>query len=407
MKNKVIFLNKIYLNLKSIQKNNKLPHTYFLEKFSFSPYRACYHGCKYCDGRAERYYVEGDYDNDIQIRFNCAELLEKTLISSREKGIVNISSGVSDCYQPVESTEKLMPKCLEVIDSLGFSASILTKSSLPMRDIDIISSINSNSGFILYVSINTLNDDIRKIMEPNASKISQRLKMIEAFSLKGITVVALTMPFLPYICDRDSEIYSLFKQLKDIGVSAIMPGYLTLRPGIQKNTYMHSVNTHFHGSYDKYIKLYEDNLPSGEGKRDYYESKNKVIYQMLNSLKLPSNVPHYAYKKSFEKYDELYILMTHMISIYKSKNHDTTPLYRIRKSYSDWLLNEKEIFGRSKSMTGSDITKKLQNLILSESTSDIEGVFHGNKKFMSFINEAIFDDNKYFDYTTLKLNTKE
>lgn len=400
-------MNKIYLNLKSIQKNTKLPHTYFLEKFSFSPYRACFHGCKYCDGRAERYYVEGDYDNDIQIRFNCAELLEKTLLSSREKGIINISSGVSDCYQPVESTEKLMPKCLDVIDRLGFSASALTKSSLAMRDIDIIKSINSNSGFILYVSINTLNDDIRKVMEPNASKISQRLKMIETFASNGIPVVALAMPFLPYIGDSDNEIYSLFKHLKDIGVDAIMPGYLTLRPGIQKNTYMHAVSTNYPNTYDRYIKLYSDNRPSGEGKHDYYEAKNKVIYQMLNSLKLQSNVPHYAYKRSFEKYDELYILMTHMISLYKNRKHDTAPLYGIRKSYSNWLLNEKEAFGRNKSMTGKDISNKLKGLIDAEAVSDTEGVFRGNKKFMSFVNDAIFDDNKYFDYTTLKLNTKE
>ncbi len=79
--------------LKSVKRATMFVDTYFVSKFGFSPYRGCQHGCAYCDGRAERYYVEGIFDEDIEVRLNAAEILDTTLVKSREFGIVGIGSG--------------------------------------------------------------------------------------------------------------------------------------------------------------------------------------------------------------------------------------------------------------------------------------------------------------------------
>jgi len=128
-------IEKHYLELKSIKKNSKLVDTLFPGKYRLSPYQACQHACKYCDGRAEKYYVEGDFEKDIIIKRNLPELLEMELRKIKERGTVAINSGTSDSYQPVENEEKIMRRVAEILLKYKLPASIMTKSSLIMRDI--------------------------------------------------------------------------------------------------------------------------------------------------------------------------------------------------------------------------------------------------------------------------------
>jgi len=82
------------VELKSIGRNTMLVDTVFPHKYSFSPYQACQHACKYCDGRAEKYYVHGDFETDIQVRQNVPDLLETSARKWRERGSILIGSGV-------------------------------------------------------------------------------------------------------------------------------------------------------------------------------------------------------------------------------------------------------------------------------------------------------------------------
>ena len=141
---------------------------------------ACQHGCLYCDGRAEKYYVEGEFDRDIIIRSNLPEVLERELPKLREKGFVSIGSGVSDAYQPVEEQEKLMQKCAEILVQHPFPVTVLTKSALILRDIDLWTKVHERSGFMLVVSLAFADDELRSTFEPGAGTIEQRLTMLGA-----------------------------------------------------------------------------------------------------------------------------------------------------------------------------------------------------------------------------------
>src|SRR3990172_1299304 len=85
----------------------KLGEPFLASRFSFSPYMACGHGCAYCDGRAERYWVDGVFDRDIVVRTNIVEVLEAEVTRLRERAVVSVGSGISDAYQPVELSREL------------------------------------------------------------------------------------------------------------------------------------------------------------------------------------------------------------------------------------------------------------------------------------------------------------
>ena len=138
-------IRKHYKDLKSISKNRHLPDAYFPSRYSFSPYRGCEHACSYCDGRAEKYYVDGAFDEDIVIRRNIPELLKKQIPKFREMSPIAIGSGVSDVYQPIENEERLMPDILNVLIESNFSASVLTKSALLLRDIELWKELNEKN----------------------------------------------------------------------------------------------------------------------------------------------------------------------------------------------------------------------------------------------------------------------
>ena len=84
-----------YTHRASIRTNNGIPDTWFLGKFSLSPYQGCQHGCLYCDGRAEKYYVKGDFEQDIVIRPNLPQGLRRFIKGIREKGFFMVRSAPS------------------------------------------------------------------------------------------------------------------------------------------------------------------------------------------------------------------------------------------------------------------------------------------------------------------------
>jgi DNA repair photolyase len=128
--------NLKHISVKKLVRKNKLGSP-FSGLYGFSPYMACSHACRYCDGRAERYHVEGDFDHDIVIRENAAERLRAELPRLREWGPICVSSGVSDPYQPIEKEKQLTRQCAEILAESNFPVIIHTKSALALNDLDL------------------------------------------------------------------------------------------------------------------------------------------------------------------------------------------------------------------------------------------------------------------------------
>lgn len=394
----MVSINKHYVDVKSIKKNTGLADTYFVSKFSFSPYKACQHSCKYCDGRSEKYYIEGDFEKDITIRRNIPDILEDSLKKFREKGIIGISSGVSDPYQPIEHFEKIMAKCAQVISHYKYPAMLFTKSNMIIRDIDLWEEVHKNAGFTLMMSIVYPDDNIRKLFEPYASSVEERLRTLKAFKDRGMSVGVLAMPILPYLTDHPDQLTKMTKQYADIGVDVVMPGSMTLRPGINKNTYFEVLKNHFPHLLEKYKNLYSENKQSGSPKKYYADKVHTTFGNIISSHGIPMNIPHRLYKNRMPVYDEIYILMSHMITIYDHRGVNVDNLVLAKRNYSQWLMDKKSYYNRRRQL-GFD---ELESIVINMVDNNTIMTLFKNEKLLNFFKKVVLDQ-QVLNYITLKL----
>ncbi|MCP4131306.1 MAG: radical SAM protein [bacterium] len=404
-------VRKHYREVKKALKKGKLVDTFALGKYAFSPYGACGHACKYCDGRAEKYYVQGDFERDIVIRSNLPDLLKIELPKLREPGNVSIGSGISDPYQPVDKEEGLMRQCASVLAEHDFSAALLTKSSLVMRDIDLWKEVHKKSGFTLMVSLTFTDDSLRQIFEPGASPVEERFAMLEAFKKEGMNAGVLALPLLPHISDNSENILKLVERLAAIGVDFIYPGGLTLRPGRQKDLFMHTLRQHFPHLEKSYIDIYREERQSGAPVNSYNRELSERIIDIFSPFSMPVEVPHHVYKDRFPIYDEVYILLAHMRDLYLRKGVDVSPLEKSRARYIKWLLEEKTYFNRKRKLDYRYLEDKFLDLVRGnpraehipqssfEEFSSMAEIL-GNEKLAGLI-EKIALERMTFDYVKL------
>ncbi len=394
----MLHLNKHYQNIKTALRKHPLVDTFCLGKYAFSPYQGCGHACKYCDGRAEKYYVEGDFEKDIVIRQNLPEQLAVDLKKLREPGIITIGSGVSDAYQPAEKDENLMHRCAEVLAKSDHPVLILTKSSLILRDLDLWKKVHAKKGFILAVSLTFLDDKLRQIFEPLASSVEERLETIATFKKNGMYVGVLAMPFIPYISDDFQSIRTLFTRLMEMNVDFIIPGGLTLRPGRQKKIFLETIQAHFPDVVPKIAALYAEDRASGNSVYSYRKQFYPELNKIMEELSIPCPLPHSVFHHKLAIYDEIYILLNHLQELYSNKNINTSRLQKSIKLYTSWLLEEKRYFSRHRKIAYQSLEEKLKLLILEGKM----GQLIENKKLNEFL-KSIIVEKKVFDYRQLKL----
>ena len=167
-------------------------------------YRGCTHGCIYCDSRSKCYQFTHPFE-DIEVKQNAPELLERALISKRKKCMIGTGS-MSDPYMHCEKELQLTKRCLEIILKYGFGAAVQTKSDLILRDIDLLSEINRNAKCVVQITLTTYDDDLCAILEPNVCNTKRRIEVLEMMKERGIPTVVWLTPILPFINDTKENI---------------------------------------------------------------------------------------------------------------------------------------------------------------------------------------------------------
>src|SRR5512136_2231679 len=132
------FINAVTIReveAKSLLRKQKRIDSWFISAYGMNLYRGCVHNCAYCDGRAEGYYVEGEFGADVTVKVNAIEVLRRELNPQRKRtpfkrGFMMVGGGVGDSYQPVEQTYQLTRQVLQVIAEHNFPVHLLTKSTL-------------------------------------------------------------------------------------------------------------------------------------------------------------------------------------------------------------------------------------------------------------------------------------
>jgi len=180
--------------------------------YSINPYIGCEHNCAYCYARGfVKEFINQDlkWGEEVLVKINAPKILAKELPKAR-KGLVLLSS-ITDPYQPIESRYQLTRRILQRLLSFQYPISILTKSKLVERDLDIISRFKeAEVGFTIV----TLNEEYRRILEPKASKIAERLETLRIFKKEGIHTYMFVGPILPVITEKDLK--ELVREAKEV-----------------------------------------------------------------------------------------------------------------------------------------------------------------------------------------------
>ena len=183
-------------------------------------YRGCLHGCVYCDSRSSCYQFTHPFE-DIEVKENAPELLE-SILRSRRKRIVIGSGSMADPYQPCEKELLLTRRCLELIDRYGFGATVITKSDLVLRDLDLFESIHRRSKSVLQMTLTVADDALSRILEPNVCTTTRRCEVLKEFQKRGIPTVVWMSPILPYLTDTEENIRTILDCCIDAGVKGIV-----------------------------------------------------------------------------------------------------------------------------------------------------------------------------------------
>ncbi len=174
---------------------------------SINPYRGCSHGCIYCFARPTHEYLGFsaglDFESKILVKEDAPKLLRKQLSSPRWKPQVLSISGVTDCYQPIEKKLRITRRCLEVLAQFRNPVAIVTKNHLVTRDVDLLSELARHDAAVVAISLTTLDDDLRRVMEPRTSRPTRRLAAIEALARAGVPVGVMTAPIIPGLNDHE------------------------------------------------------------------------------------------------------------------------------------------------------------------------------------------------------------
>lgn len=197
--------------------------------YSMNPYQGCEHGCIYCYARNSHQYwgysAGLDFEKKIIVKENAPNLLEDHFDKRSYIPSVIMLSGNTDCYQPVEKKLKITRRILEVFLKYENPVSIITKNSLILRDLDLLSELNKYDLIQVSVSITSLNEDLRQKLEPRTATAANRLKVVNALSSSGIPVNIMVAPIIPSL--NSHEIPEILKAAGHNGASSA--GYTVVR----------------------------------------------------------------------------------------------------------------------------------------------------------------------------------
>lgn len=223
--------------------------------YGMNIYRGCSHGCIYCDSRSRCYQFTHMFE-DIEVKQNAPELLEKALKSKRKKCMIG-TGAMSDPYIHCEEKIKLTRKCLEVILKNGFGVAIQTKSDRILRDIDLLDEINRSAKCVVQMTLTTYDDELCQILEPNVCNTRRRIEVLEKLQKRGISTIVWMTPILPFINDTEENIAAILNECERTGVKGIINFGMgmTLREG-SREYYYAALDKHFPGMKERYIERY-------------------------------------------------------------------------------------------------------------------------------------------------------
>jgi DNA repair photolyase len=247
--------------------------------WSLNPSSGCAHKCAYCFARAyhARYReknVGTDFDSNVEVRVNIAEVLRRELRRHRE-GSLAIGTA-TDPYQPIEGKYRLTRQCLEALVDYPMPTSIVTKGPLVVRDIDVLKKLDEKTELTVFFSIPCVNDEIVRKTDPGTAPPRQRLRALRMLRDAGIDAAVLCMPVLPGITDSEESLDAAARAASEAGATAFRHRLLKVDPEIQQY-YRDFLASEFAAVVPRYDALYQGGAhPAKDYEREIEERVRRV-----------------------------------------------------------------------------------------------------------------------------------
>ena len=244
-----------------------------LADYAVNCYAGCEHGCVYCYARfATRFSHPGEtWGSFVDVKVNAPQILTREA-RRKKTGMVFISS-VCDGWQPREASYLLTRQCLEILLHYRYPISILTKSALAGRDLDILAS--SEGGVDFGVTITTLDESLRRLVEPGSSPSAERLNLLQEARRRGIRTYAFLGPLMPGLSDTEASLELLLRSIKDAGVDYFYVDRLNRRFGVWQ-----ALKGVLQKHFPDYLEVYRQLLFDENARREYSERLMNSVYSL-------------------------------------------------------------------------------------------------------------------------------
>ncbi len=228
-------------------------------RWTINPYRGCTHNCHYCFARAFHAYLDlgvgEDFSSKIIVKTNVVEVLRRELASPKWSGETIAKGTATDPYQHCEGRYKLTRGVVQALTDFANPLSMLTKSTMILRDLDLFRELDEAAGVTVSMSVGTLDEDVRKVVEPGTPPGRRRLEILARFAEAGIRTGVLVAPILPGLTDDEEHLDEIVGACAEAGVDYASPIVLHVRQGIREH-FMPWVQETYPWLYPRYVELY-------------------------------------------------------------------------------------------------------------------------------------------------------
>ncbi len=321
------------IRAKTVLIKRKSLDSWFISRAGMNLYRGCAHDCAYCDGRSESYRVEGDFAHEIVYKENAPEILIRELDPRRRRkpfnpGYLFIGGGVCDSWQPAEKKLRLTRRVLELFEVFPYPLLILTKSTLILRDFDLLAKLNERCRVTVAVSLSSADDGLGRILEPGASLPSERLRVIREAKAAGFGAGVMLLPVVPLITDSPKLLDAAFREAREAGADFAASGSMTLKRGRQWDYFMKAAADHFPNVSADYETVYGPVYDRwGGASSAYYDYFSPLIHEISKRYGLPRRIPASLFPENLSSAERAAIILFQMGDLMRERGL-TSAYYR-------------------------------------------------------------------------------
>ncbi len=301
------------IQARSILRRQRGVDSWFLCRAGMNLYRGCSHDCAYCDGRAESYRVEGTFGEEVAAKTNAVELLDAELGRPRVSwsGFLMLGGGVGDSYQPAEAERALARGALALAARRGLPVHVLTKSTLVLRDADLLEEIGRRSAVTVSFSLSTVDAELASTFEPGVPSPAERLAALANLRERGVHGGIFLMPVLPYLSDGEEAIRASVAASVEAGAEYVVFAGMTLKRGRQEEHFLRVLAGRRPDLVDRYRRLYPGDR-WGRAAGDYYAGIERLFAGVALERGIAPRIPRRVFVGVLSEDDLVQVMLEHV-----------------------------------------------------------------------------------------------